>query len=114
AVDSTDFQEFMIAPLGAPTFAEALRWAAETFHALGALLHERGFATTVGDEGGYAPSLGTNEAAIGLALEAIQRAGSRPGEQIAIALDPAATEVFSEGRYVLPREQRTFSSDELI
>jgi len=114
AVDSTDFQEFMIAPLGAPTFAEALRWAAETFHALGALLHERGFATTVGDEGGYAPSLETNEAAIGLVLEAIQRAGYRPGVQIAIALDPAATEVFSEGRYVLTREQRTFSSDELI
>jgi enolase len=114
AVDSTDFQEFMIAPLGAPTFAEGLRWAAETFHALGALLHERGFATTVGDEGGYAPSLETNEAAIRLVLEAIQRAGYRPGEQIAIALDPAATEVFSEGRYVLTREQRTFSSDELI
>jgi enolase len=114
AVDSTDFQEFMIAPLGAPTFAEALRWAAETFHALGELLHERGFATTVGDEGGYAPSLETNEAAIGLVLEAIQRAGYRPGEQIAIALDPAATEVYSEGRYVLTREQRTFSSVELI
>jgi enolase len=114
AVDSTDFQEFMIAPLGAPTFAEALRWAAETFHALGALLHERGFATTVGDEGGYAPSLETNEAAIGLVLEAIQRAGYRPGEQIAIALDPAASEVYSEGRYVLAREKRTLASDELI
>jgi enolase len=114
AVDSTDFQEFMIAPLGAPTFAEALRWAAETFHALGALLQERGFATTVGDEGGYAPSLETNEAAIGLVLEAIQRAGYRPGEQIAIALDPAASEVYSEGRYVLAREKRTLASDELI
>jgi len=114
AVDSTDFQEFMIAPLGAPTFAEALRWAAETFHELGELLHERGFATTVGDEGGYAPSLETNEAAIGLVLEAIQRAGYRPGEQIAIALDPASTEVYSEGRYVLAREKRTLSSPELI
>jgi len=114
AMDSTDFQEFMIAPLGAPTFAEALRWAAETFHALGGLLHERGFATTVGDEGGYAPSLGTNEDAIGVVLEAIQRAGYVPGEQIAIALDPAATEVYSEGRYVLTREKRTLSSDELI
>jgi enolase len=114
ALDSTDFQEFMIAPLGAPTFAEALRWAAETFHALGGLLHERGFATTVGDEGGYAPSLGTNEDAIDVVLEAIQRAGYAPGEQIAIALDPAATEVYSEGRYVLTREQRTLSSDELI
>jgi len=114
AVDSTDFQEFMIAPLGAPTFAEALRWAAETFHALGGLLHERGFATTVGDEGGYAPSLDTNEAAIGVVLEAIQRAGYQPGEQIAIALDPAASEVYSEGRYVLAREQRTLSSEELV
>jgi enolase len=114
AVDSSDFQEFMIAPLGAPTFAEALRWAAETFHALGALLRERGFATTVGDEGGYAPSLETNEAAIGLVLEAIQRAGYRPGEQIAVALDPAASEVYSEGRYVLAREKRTLASDELI
>ena len=114
AMDSTDFQEFMIAPLGAPTFAEALRWAAETFHALGGLLHERGFATTVGDEGGYAPSLATNEDAIGVVLEAIQRAGYAPGEQIAIALDPAATEVYSEGRYVLTREKRTLSSDELI
>ncbi len=114
AVDSTDFQEFMIAPLGASTFTEALRWAAETFHALGALLHERGFATTVGDEGGYAPSLATNEAAIGVVLEAIHRAGYRPGEQIAIALDPAATEVYSEGRYVLTREKRTLSSDEVV
>ena len=114
AMDSTDFQEFMIAPLGASTFAEALRWAAETFHALGGLLHERGFATTVGDEGGYAPSLGTNEDAIDVVLEAIQRAGYSPGEQIAIALDPAATEVYSEGRYVLTREKRTLSSDELI
>ena len=114
AVDSTDFQEFMIAPLGAPTFAEALRWAAETFHALGNLLHERGFATTVGDEGGYAPSLETNEAAIGLVLEAIQRAGYQPGEQIAICLDPAVSELRSEGRYVLAREKRTLSSDELI
>jgi enolase len=114
AQDSTDFQEFMIAPLGAPTFAEALRWAAETFHALGDLLHQRGFATTVGDEGGYAPSLATNEEAIGLVLEAINRAGYRAGEQIAIALDPAATEVYSEGRYVLTREKRTLTSDDLI
>jgi enolase len=114
AVDSTDFQEFMIAPLGAPTFAEALRWAAETFHALGALLHERGFATTVGDEGGYAPSLETNEAAIGMVLEAIQRAGYVPGEQIAIALDPAASEFVSVGSYVLAREGRTLAADELI
>jgi enolase len=114
ALDSTDFQEFMIAPVGAPTFAEALRWAAETFHALGSLLHERGFATTVGDEGGYAPSLETNEAAIGLVLEAIQRAGYQPGEQIAIALDPAASEIYADGSYVLAREGRTLSSTDLI
>ncbi len=91
AIDSTDFQEFMIVPLGAPTFREALRWASETFHALGKLLRERGFATTVGDEGGYAPSLEGNEAAIALVLEAIERAGyttrragrhrARPGRQ---------------------------------
>ena len=114
ALNSTDFQEFMIAPIGAPTFAEALRWAAETFHALGALLHERGFATTVGDEGGYAPSLETNEAAISMVLESIQRAGYRPGEQIAIALDPAASEVYADGSYVLEREGRTLSSAALI
>ena len=114
AVDSTDFQEFMIAPLGAPSFREALRWAAETFHALGALLHERGFATTVGDEGGYAPSLESNEAAISVVLEAIERAGYAPGTQIAIALDPAATELYADGRYVLAREGRTLTPDDLI
>ena len=114
AIDSTDFQEFMIAPLGAPTFREAIRWAAETFHALGDLLHERGFATTVGDEGGYAPSLGTNEEAIAVVLEAIERAGYAPGEQIAIALDPATTELYGDGTYTLAREGRSLSSEELI
>ncbi len=114
AIDSTDFQEFMIAPLGAPSFREALRWAAETFHALGALLHERGFATTVGDEGGYAPSLGSNEEAIAAVLEAIERAGYRAGDQIAIALDPATTELFEDGSYVLGREGRTLDSAGMI
>jgi enolase 1/2/3 len=114
AIDSTDFQEFMIVPLGAPSFREAIRWSAETFHALGALLHERGFATTVGDEGGYAPSLDSNEAAIALVLEAVERAGFAPGEQIAIALDPATTELYSDGSYVLAREGRTLSPDELV
>jgi enolase len=114
AIDSTDFQEFMIAPLGAPSFREALRWASETFHALGALLHERGFATTVGDEGGYAPSLDSNEAAIGLVLEAIERAGFAPGSQIALALDPATSELLSDGNYVLAREGRTLSPDEMV
>jgi enolase len=114
AIDSTDFQEFMIAPLGAPSFREGLRWAAETFHALGALLHERGFATTVGDEGGYAPSLESNEAAIAVVLEAIERAGFAPGTQIAIALDPATTELYQDGSYALAREGRTLSSEELV
>jgi len=114
AIDSTDFQEFMIAPLGAPSFREALRWSAETFHALGALLRERGFATTVGDEGGYAPSLESNEAAIALVVEAIERAGYAPGSQVAIALDPATTELYADGTYTLAREGRSLSSAELI
>ncbi len=114
AIDSTDFQEFMIVPLGAPSFREAVRWASETFHALGSLLHERGFATTVGDEGGYAPSLGSNEDAIAAVVEAIGRAGYQPGDQIAIALDPAATELYDDGAYRLAREGRTLSSDEMV
>jgi enolase len=114
AVDSTDFQEFMIAPLGAPSFREGLRWAAETFHALGTLLHDEGLTTTVGDEGGYAPSLGSNEDAIAAVLSAIERAGYAPGEQVAIALDPATTELYSDGRYTLAREGRTLTGDELI
>jgi enolase len=114
AMDSTDFQEFMIAPLGAPSFREALRWAAETFHALGAILHERGLPTTVGDEGGYAPSLESNEAAVALVVEAIERAGYAPGNQIAIALDPATSELYSDGTYTLAREGRSLASGELI
>jgi enolase len=114
AIDSTDFQEFMIAPLGAPSFREGVRWAAETFHALGGLLHERGFATTVGDEGGYAPSLGSNEDAIAAVLDAIERAGYTPGEQIGIALDPATTELYGDGGYTLAREERTLPTAELI
>ncbi len=114
AIDSIDFQEFMIVPLGAPTFREGLRWAAETFHALGGLLHERGFATTVGDEGGYAPSLGSNEEAIAAVVDAIVRAGYQPGEQVAIALDPAASEFHADGAYRLTREGRTLSSAEMV
>ena len=114
ALDSTDFQEFMIAPVGAPSFREGLRWASEVFHALGTILHDEGFATTVGDEGGYAPSLGSNEDAIGAVLTAIERAGYSPGEQIAIALDPATTELYSDGRYVLTREGRNLTGDEMI
>ncbi|HEX2194152.1 MAG TPA: phosphopyruvate hydratase [Candidatus Limnocylindria bacterium] len=114
AVDSTDFQEFMIAPVGAPSFREALRWASETFHALGALLHERRLPTTVGDEGGYAPSLDSNEQAIALVIEAIERAGYAPGDQVAVALDPATSELYGDATYTLAREGRGLSSEELI
>ena len=114
AIDSTDFQEFMIAPVGAPSFREGLRWASEVFHALGKILHDEGFATTVGDEGGYAPSLGSNEDAIGAVMRAIESAGYSPGEQVAVALDPATTELYSAGRYVLEREGRNLTGDELI
>ena len=114
AIDSTDFQEFMIAPIGAPSFREGLRWAAETFHALGDILHERGFATTVGDEGGYAPSLASNEDAVAVVVDAITRAGYVPGEQIAIALDPDSTELYRDGTYALARERRTLSGPEMV
>jgi enolase len=98
AQNSIDLQEFMLVPAGAGTFAEALRIGSETFHALGALLHERGFSTGVGDEGGFAPDLGSSEEAIDALLEAAERAGHR--DRIAVALDPAATELYSDGRYV--------------
>jgi enolase len=98
AQNSIDLQEFMLVPAGAETFAEALRIGSETFHALGGLLHERGFSTGVGDEGGFAPDLGSSEEAIEALLEAAERAGHR--DQIAVALDPAATELFKDGRYV--------------
>jgi enolase len=97
AQNSIDLQEFMLVPAGADTFSEAVRVGAEVFHALKALLHERGFATAVGDEGGFAPDLGSSEEAIDAVLEAAERAGHR--ERVAIALDPAATELFEDGRY---------------
>jgi enolase len=100
ADNSVDFQEFMVAPVGAATFSEALRMGVETFHALKAVLHERKRSTAVGDEGGFAPDLGSNEEAIELVVEAIQRAGYRPGEDIYVALDPAATEMYQDGHYV--------------
>jgi enolase len=114
AENSTDFQEFMIAPIGAPTFAEALRMGSEVYHALFRLLHERGLPTTVGDEGGFAPPLPKNEAAIELILEAIERAGHRAGEDVAIALDPATSELEKDGRYVLEREGRTLEPEGLV
>ncbi|RME87279.1 MAG: phosphopyruvate hydratase [Anaerolineae bacterium] len=111
---STDMQEFMIMPLGAPTFAEALRWGSEVYHALKGVLKARGYATLVGDEGGYAPALKANEEAIEVILEAIEKAGYEPGEQIALALDPAASEFYEEGKYHLRREGRTLSSEEMV
>ena len=114
AEGSTDFQEFMIAPVGAPTFAEAMRWAVEVYQTLLRLLHEEGLPTTVGDEGGFAPPLATNDAACELIVRAIEKAGYRPGEQVAIALDPATSELEVNGSYVLKREGRTLAPEELV
>ncbi|HEV8574486.1 MAG TPA: phosphopyruvate hydratase [Dehalococcoidia bacterium] len=114
AEGSTDFQEFMVAPVGAPTFAEALRMGSEVYRSLFRLLHERGLPTTVGDEGGFAPPLPTNEAAIALILEAITQAGHRPGDDVAIALDPATSELEVNARYVLAREGRTLEPEGLV
>ncbi len=100
---NVDFQEFMIVPVGAPTFAEAVRFGAETFRALGGVLTGHGYSTTVGDEGGYAPRLRSNVEAIELILEAIAKAGYRPGSDIALALDPAASEFFDGGKYVFKK-----------
>ena len=114
AAGSTDFQEFMVVPLGAATFREGLRWAAEVFHGLGSLLHERGLATTVGDEGGYAPRLDSNQDAVELILQAIERAGYEPGAEVALALDPATSELWRDGAYALEREGRSLTSSELV
>ncbi|NLE76689.1 MAG: phosphopyruvate hydratase, partial [Chloroflexi bacterium] len=114
ATDGPDFQEFMVAPAGAPTFAEALRWGAETYHALRGVLKSRGYNTTVGDEGGFAPSLHSNQEAVELILEAIGKAGYKAGEEIWIALDPAASELYEGGQYHLHREGRTLSGREMV
>ncbi len=122
AQDSTDFQEFMVMPVGMPTYGEALRAGAEVFGALRSILHDDGFATGQGDEGGFAPSLASNQAAVEVILRAIEKAGYRPGEDVAIALDPATTELVEPGsgadgaptRYVLAKEGRTLESGQLI
>jgi enolase len=114
AAGALQFQECMIVPVGAPTLAEAIRYGAETFHALGALLHEREMPTLVGDEGGYAPPLETLEQALDLLSVAIQRAGYVPGEQIALALDSAASEFFRDGKYYPVRPELPFSSMEMV
>jgi enolase len=114
ADNSVDFQEFMIMPIGAPSFAEALRWGVQTYHTLKGVLHDRGLSTGVGDEGGFAPDLESNEAAVTLLVEAIERAGFVPGDDIAIALDPAVSEIYRDGRYHLAGEGRILDADELV
>ncbi|MEA3075737.1 MAG: enolase [Actinomycetota bacterium] len=113
ADNNVDFQEFMLMPVGAASFAEALQWGAETYHVLKKVLHDRGLSTAVGDEGGFAPNLSSNEDAVRVLVEAIEKAGRVPGDEIAIALDPAVSEIYSEGRYSLAGEGRVLSADEL-
>ena len=107
ATNNVDFQEFMLFPIGAPTFAEALRYGAETFHTLKKLLQKRGLVTAVGDEGGFAPNLKTNTEAVDVIVEAIRAAGYKPGKDIAIALDPAASEFYDAGSYVMKKSDRS-------
>jgi enolase len=115
AENSVDFQEFMVMPIGAPNFAEALRYGAETFHALAKLLKSKGYATSVGDEGGFAPNLGSNEEACELIVEAIESAGYGPGKDIAIALDPAASSFYANGGYDLAKSRGgRKTADEMI
>jgi len=114
AANSTDLQEFMVLPVGADSFAEALRWGAEIYHSLKAVLKSQGHSTNVGDEGGFAPSLGSNEAAIEVILEAIQKAGYIPGEQVRLALDPAASEIYKDGKYHLAIEGRTLTGEQMV
>jgi enolase len=113
ADNKVDFQEFMIVPCGVASFSECMRAGTEIYHALKSTLHSRGLATAVGDEGGFAPDLPSNEAALELLIEAIEKAGWRPGEDVAIALDPAASEFCKDGAYVLQAEGRTLSSAEM-
>ena len=117
ADNNVDFQEFMIMPVGAERFSEALRWAAEIFHTLKGVLKKKGYNTAVGDEGGFAPSLKSNDEAIELILEAIEQAGYKPGEQIALALDPASSEFYDkeEQKYVFKKtDKRELSSEEMV
>lgn len=111
---SVDMQEFMVMPVGAPTYSEGLRWGTEIFHTLKKILAEKGLSTNVGDEGGYAPSLSSNEEAVQVVTQAIEKAGFGPGEQVVIALDPAASEFYEDGKYVLRGEGRELTSDEMV
>jgi len=110
ADNNVDFQEFMVMPVGASSFSEALQWGVETYHALRSVLSERGLSTAIGDEGGFAPNLESNEAALELLMEAIERAGRRPGDEIALALDVASSEFFDNGSYHLAGEGRTLDA----
>jgi len=116
AANSTDFQEFMVMPVGAPTFSEGVRWGTEIYQSLKKVLHDSGHSTNVGDEGGFAPSLGGNVKALEVILQAIEKAGYRPGEDVYIALDPASTELYdtSTGRYTLEIEGKELTSEELV
>jgi len=115
ADNNVDFQEFMVMPVGAPSFSEALRWGVEVFYTLKGVLKKRGYNTSVGDEGGFAPSVKSNVEAIEVVLEAIQQAGYKPGEQVAIALDPAASEFYQNGKYVFKKSDKSAkSSDEMV
>jgi enolase len=112
ADNNVDFQEFMVMPVGADSFSEALRWGVEVFHTLKGVLKKRGYNTAVGDEGGFAPSVKSNVEAIEVVLEAIQQAGYKPGEEVAIALDPAASEFYSDGKYVFKKSDKSSKSSE--
>ena len=114
ADNSIDMQEFMVMPIGAPSFREALRWGTETYHSLKKVIHDRGLSTAVGDEGGFAPNLASNEEAIKILLEAIEKAGYTPGEDISIAMDPAMSELFKDGRYHLAGEGKVLSGEEMV
>jgi len=115
ADNNVDFQEFMVMPVGAPSFSEALRWGVEVFHTLKGVLKKRGYNTAVGDEGGFAPSVKSNVEAIEVVLEAIQQAGYKPGEEIAIALDPAASEFYQDGKYIFKKSDKSAkSSDDMV
>ena len=114
ADNNVDLQEFMIMPIGATSFSEGLRWGVETYHTLKSLLHDRKLATAVGDEGGFAPNLASNEDAIAILVDAIEAAGFKPGIDIAIALDPAMSELFRDGKYHLAGEGQVFSSEQLV
>jgi enolase len=114
ADNNVDLQEFMIMPIGASSFSEGLRWGVETYHTLKSLLHDRKLATAVGDEGGFAPNLASNEDAIAILVDAIEAAGFKPGIDISIALDPAMTELYKDGKYHLAGEGQVFTSDQLV